>query len=321
MFTNPITSPITNRAHNGANNRRWLGFELSVLRRLKFSSIAIPFAGQPDLGWYLKFWGKQVLDNDLCQWAWWASRALVENPGETLTEEDVSLVLSESYVPHRRLHNPALGQMMSEMDAVWFDNVWLNIQQIENEHRRALAILLALGVGDYTFSFTPETAELRRPLSEIFLALWRNQRRVVDNGKENYSVNRDAHEFIRGARAELMFVRFPRPEGLTRLRSGIAGWRETWVRGSDEAWDSLVTNQRGRLGDDVASKEHYLQLVANFLSRAKHIQQWAITHTEDGFITAAEMGNVIKQFRRVDVTYNKDFSDVIGGKNTFIIIA
>ena len=60
-------------------NRRWLGFELSVLRRLKFASVAIPFAGQPDLEWYLKFWGKQILDNDLCQWSWWSSRALVEN--------------------------------------------------------------------------------------------------------------------------------------------------------------------------------------------------------------------------------------------------
>ena len=46
-------------------NRRWLGFELSVLRRLKFASLAVPFAGQPDLEWYLKFWGKQALTNDL----------------------------------------------------------------------------------------------------------------------------------------------------------------------------------------------------------------------------------------------------------------
>lgn len=314
MFTTP------------SSNRRWLGFELSVLRRLKFASLAIPFAGQPDLGWYLKFWGKQVLDNDLCQWAWWVSRALVENRGEQLDEEDVSLILSEAYVPRRRLHNPALTTMtqralMSEMDVVWFDNVWLNIQQIENEHRRALAIMHALGVADYACSFTPATSELRRPLSEVLLASWRNQRPVIDNGQDNFSINRDAHEFIRGARAELLFARFPRPEGLAALRDSIVGWRETWVRGSGEAWDALLANQRGRLGDDVMSKEHYLQLVSNFLARAKHIPQWAISHTEDGFLTAAELGDVIKQYRRIDVTYNKDFSDVVGGKNTFIIVA
>jgi len=302
-------------------NRRWLGFELSVLRRLKFSSIAIPFAGQPDLGWYLKFWGKQILNNDICQWAWWMSRALVENQGETLTEEDVSLTLSEVYVPRRRLNNPALGPMLNEIDAVWFDNVWLNIQQIENEHRRALAYSTVFGVGDYVFSFTPETITLRRPLSEVFIALWRNSRHIVNNEKLNYSVNHDAHEFIRGARADLMFARFPRPEGMSALRRGIAGWRETWVRGTDDDWDAIIANQRGRLGDDVLSKEHYLQLISNFLARSKHIPQWAISHTEDGFVSAAEIGEVIKQFRRIDVTYNKDFSDVVGGRNTFIIIA
>jgi len=310
---------------NIRTNRRWLGFELSVLRRLKFSSIAIPFAGQPDLGWYLKFWGKQILNNDVCQWAWWMSRALVENQGEQLSEEDVSLTLSEAYVPRRRLHNPALGHVMNgrlnEIDAVWFDNVWLNIQQIENEHRRALAYSTVFGVGDYVLSFNPDTIMLRRPLSEVFIELWRNGRHIINNEKLNYSVNHDGHEFIRGARADLMFARFPRPEGLAALRRGVAGWRETWVRGTDDDWDAIIAGQRGRLGDDVMSKEHYLQLVGNFLSRAKHIPQWAISHTEDGFVSAAEIGEVIKQFRRIDVTYNKDFSDVVGGRNTFIIIA
>ncbi|HYE74224.1 MAG TPA: hypothetical protein VEF04_12880, partial [Blastocatellia bacterium] len=113
-------------------NRRWLGFELSVLRRIKFSSVAIPFSGQPDLDWYLKFWGKQVFSNDICQWSWWTSRALVENPGEVLTEEDVSMVLDNAYVPRPRRHNAALNSLMGEIDACWFDNVWLNIQNIEN---------------------------------------------------------------------------------------------------------------------------------------------------------------------------------------------
>ncbi|MFN0084861.1 MAG: hypothetical protein ACKVX9_05695 [Blastocatellia bacterium] len=316
-------------------NRRWLGFELSVLRRLKFNSIAIPFAGMPDLGWYLKFWNKQIFDNDICQWAWWMSRALVENQGELLSEEEISMILSEAYVPHRRLNNPALwpppeagiGEArageprLSEMDATWFDNVWLNIQQVENEHRRALAYLHALGTADYVFSFGPDTAGLRRPLSEVFVSLCRAQRQIINNGQANYSVNRDAYEFIRSARADLMFVCFPRPEGLAALRAGRIGWRETWIRGTDVDWDGMVANQRGRLGDDVMSKDHYLQQVAGFLARAKHISTWAISHTDEGFISAAEMADVVKQFRQIDVTYNKDFSPVVGGRNTFLMIA
>src|SRR4051812_6951237 len=48
----------------------WLAFELSVLRGLKFRSIALPFGGEPYLGLYLKHWGVRVSANDLAQWSW-----------------------------------------------------------------------------------------------------------------------------------------------------------------------------------------------------------------------------------------------------------
>jgi hypothetical protein len=303
------------------SNRRWLGFELSVLRRLKFASIAIPFAGRPDLDWYLKFWGKQVLNNDLCQWSWWMSRALVENRGERLAPEEVERLLGQAYVPRRHPHNPALGQIMGELDACWFDNLWLGLQEVERPHARALGYLHALEAGDYAFSFTPEAAELRRPLTEVFAALWRAGREVVDNGQANQCANLDAQEFIRGVRADLMFVRFPRPEGLAARRGGAVGWREIWARGEGDCWDSLIEAQRGRLGDSVVAKESYLQLAGNFLARATHIPKWAIAHAEDGFLTAAEVGDLVKAFRPVEVVYSKDFSDVLGGLRAYIIVA
>jgi hypothetical protein len=305
------------------SNRRWLGFELSVLRRIKFSSVAVPFSGQPDLDWYLKFWGKQVFSNDLCRWSWWAARALVENQGMLLSGDDVAHVLNDAYVPRRRLHNAALGSTMGEMDACWFDNVWLNIQSLEDERRRALAYSHALAVNDYARSFTPATAHLRRPLSEAFVALWRNQRKLVDNGKESRASNLNARDFISQTRTDLMYAQFPRPEGLAALRHTVVGWRETWVRGADE-WDAILqpfAEGRGGLGERASSKARYLELVAEFLSAATHIPKWAVAHAESGFVTAAELGEVIKSFRPVEITYAKDFSEVYGGLHTFIIIA
>lgn len=303
-------------------NRRWLGFELSVLRRLKFTSIAIPFAGRPDLEWYLKFWGRQILNNDVCQWSWWMSRGLIENPGAALSVDDVELVLSDAYTPRRQPNNPALWKLMREMDACWFDNVWLNIQQLSSDHARALAYLHALDLGDYVRSFSDVTESLRRPLSEAFTALWRNARPLIDNGHTNLASNRDARDFIRGVRSDCMFVRLPRPEGLAASRFGVVGWRETWVRGSDAMWDGLVSEREGRLGDSVHSKEHYLELASDFFERARHIPKWVIAHSDSGFMTASEVGDLLRQFRRrVEVTYAKDFSGVLGGSHAYILIA
>lgn len=297
-------------------SRRWLGFELNILRRLKFTTIAIPFAGEPDLDWYLKFWNKQVLSNDLCQWAASLSQAFVENRDETLSHDEVAELLAACDEPRPGLDNPALGEWMSETDAAWFDNLRSAIQRLESPYRRALAVAHALRVADYVFSFQRPTNRLRRPLSSVFFQLWRSQRQIFDNGRDNRSLNLDATAFVRQTRADLMFTRFPDPRGIGPRQQ----WRELWLRGSSTEWQRLVEAQRGRLGDTVLSKQHYLSLVDNFLAEARRIPRWAISHTEDGFLSIGEVAARVRKFRRLESIYHKDFSEVVGGRNTYLLI-
>ena len=93
---------------NGLNTSSigWLGFELNVLRRLKFNSVALPLSGEPHLGHYLKRWQTRVAVNDPAQWAWTKSQAFIENNSETLTEHDVDLILDDAYVPRKYFRNP-----------------------------------------------------------------------------------------------------------------------------------------------------------------------------------------------------------------------
>jgi hypothetical protein len=193
---------------------------------LPFHSLA-----SPDLEWYLKFWGKQILDNDLCQWSWWSSRALVENQGQKLTEDGVALALDNAYVPRRRLHNPALQHSLSELDAVWFDKVWQNIQLIENEFQRALAYAHALAVAITFLALRPRRRSCAAHSRRSFSRFGATSASWSTTASRTTVLNRDAHEFVRGARVDLLFARFPRPQGLTSLRNTRAGWRESWVRG------------------------------------------------------------------------------------------
>src|SRR5215216_2739070 len=108
---------------NGAIPNGWMAFELSVLRRLKFKSVALPFAGEPDLGAYLKHWGVRVAANDLARWSATKSQAFIENNTERLSAEQVDRVLEDAYVPRHKLYNPSLRKWFGETDAWWFDNV------------------------------------------------------------------------------------------------------------------------------------------------------------------------------------------------------
>jgi hypothetical protein len=300
-------------------NNGWLAFELSVLRRLKFRSVAIPFTGEPDLGVYLKRWGVGVAANNEARWAHTKAQAFIENNTERLGELDVETALEDAYVPNYKLNNPALRRWFSESDAWWFENVKENIEALESPTARVLALSLGLMVGDYALSFDEETRELRQPLSKIFYRLWKTIAAPVDNKRKNSSPNRPAREFLAEERAELMFLRLPRP---TRSReqgkNEWTAWREVWLRGNDAFWDDAAHARLERLGSPVESRQQYLHLLEDFLTVALHLPQWAIAHVENGFITTQELVECINRVRKVETIYTKDFSELMGARAVII---
>ena len=86
----------------------WLAFELGVLRRLKFSSVALPFTGEPEIALHLKRWKVRVLANDPMMWSHIKATALVENHSDSLTAEDLDLLLDDAYIPRDKLDNSSL---------------------------------------------------------------------------------------------------------------------------------------------------------------------------------------------------------------------
>jgi hypothetical protein len=300
-------------------NNGWLAFELSVLRRMKFRSVAMPFTGEPDLGVYLKRWGVVVAANDETRWSHTKAKAFIENNSERLTELDVETALEDAYVPNHKLSNTALRRWFGESDAWWFENVKENIEALESETSRALALALGMMVGDYALSFDDETRELRHPFSKVFYRLWKNAPVPVDNGHTNTSFNRPARDFLAEQRAELMFLRLPQP--MTRRANGRAApsaWREEWLRGDDAFWDETAHANAGRLGAPVGSRQQYLYLLEDLLSVALHLPTWAIALVEDGFISTQELVECINRVRKVETIYTKDFSELTGRRAVII---
>jgi hypothetical protein len=300
-------------------NNGWLAFELSVLRRLKFRSVAIPFAGEPDLGVYLKRWGVKVAANDEARWAHTKARAFIENNTERLSELDVETALEDAYVPNHKLNNPALRRRFGESDAWWFENVKENIEALESDTSRALALSFVMMVGDYALSFDEETRELRQPLSKVFYRLWKTAAAPVDNKHTNMCFNRHARDFLAEQRADLMFLRLPSPTNRREnVRSSSTAWREEWLRGTDSFWDDSLRTHASALGAPVESRQQYLYQLEDLLSVALHLPNWAIAHVEDGLINTQELIECINRVRKVETIYTKDFSELMGTRAVIV---
>ena len=296
----------------------WLAFELSVLRRLKFRSVVNPFAGEPDLDVYLKRWGIRVTTNDAARWASIKALARVENNTERLSADDIEIILEDAYVPRYKLNNVALRRWFGETDAWWFDNVRDNVDKLDGEIKRSLALNLGMMVGDYALSFNEETREFRQPLSRVFRRLWESEPLPVNNAQRNTSSNQEARDFLAAQHGELLFLRLPRAGHRESRRASGSAWREEWVRGGDEVWDEFEGAYSGRLGSRVQTKLQYLRLVEELLATASHLDTWAIAHAENGFLTTEELADCVGRIRRVGPIYTKDFSELMGARAAII---
>jgi ribosomal protein L12E/L44/L45/RPP1/RPP2 len=298
------------------NKKSLLGYEASVLRQIEFRSIAIPFTSLSRLDWYLKAWGKLILANDPRAWAGMAARAMAEAK-EPLSEDHVMRLLEDVYVPGARLNNPELRRWFSETDAWWMDNLRRNIEALDDETLRAQAMVLGMKTGDYALSFNEETRDLRRPLTTIF---WRLAGRAFigpAGHPHSRGHNLPAEEFLKRARADLVYVSLPAAHTEQAGSEARSPWRESWVRasagGGDEGMARLMTAPQ--------SKQSYLALIDKLLRSASHIKTWAIGYQEIGLAAASDIAELVKEYRPVRATYSKDLTEVAGGLRSFIIIA
>ena len=296
----------------------WLAFDLNILRRLDFKSVAMPFTNDPAIGLYLKRRRARVLANDLLQSAWTRAVAEIQNNGEKLSDDDINLVLEDVYIPRHRLNNAALRNWFSETDSWWFDNVRQNVDRLDSPFKVAIAAYLAMAVADYVLSFTDDTLEFRQPLSTVYRRLWTIFPEPVNNGQNNNCQNKTPDEFIAESYTDLMFLRLPSAGAVGRENLNRTLWREEWLRGGSDFWPDVERARNGKLGMPVETKSQYIRLLEETLRTASHIPQWAIAHVESGFVSTQDIVDTIGRIRRVEAIYTKDFSELTGTKAVII---
>jgi hypothetical protein len=296
----------------------WLAFDLNILRRLDFKSVAMPFTSDPGIGLYLKRRRARVLANDLLQSAWTRAVAEIQNNGERLSDDDINLVLEDVYIPRHRLNNAALRNWFSETDSWWFDNVRQNIDRLDSPLKVSIAAYLTMAVGDYVHSFSDDTLEFRQPLSSVYRRLWTIFPEPVNNGQNNNCQNKNPDEFIAESYTDLMFLRLPSAGAVGRENLNRTLWREEWLRGGSDFWPDVERARNGKLGMPVETKSQYIRLLEETLRTASHIPQWAIAHVESGFVSTQDIVETIGRIRRVEAIYTKDFSELTGTKAVII---
>lgn len=285
------------------------GFELSVLHKLDFKSIAIPVNGDPFVAAFLKRRGFSVWTNDLTQADWHRAIAHVQNESESLEAADAELILLDAYEPPPKLANPGLERFFGPVDAIWFDNVRCKLNSFESNLKFALAVDLVFRVGNYIRSFQPENIGLRRPASKIFRELHAKQRPPISGQITARASHMTPREFIASAGGNLLLLRVNR---LLSAANNGPDWREIWLRAENASANNVVSER-------FLSRSAFLTFLADLLDRASHFNTWALSFIETGILCTEDLLDVVGQFRKVSAVYTKDFSELTGLKAKILV--
>ena len=186
------------------------------------------FSGGANVAYHFKRKGLAVIANDLLRFPYQLARAVVENSNETLSDDDVEMLLAPNADAGTFIVDHFHGYYYTKPVLEWLDRVWANIQRLPG-YKKDLA-LAALGstvkaksaFGEFTRSRRSRNADLESdsslresqltntPLSRFVETFRRTARQlnrlVFDNGKACQAVQLDAAEAVRRFGADVLYL-------------------------------------------------------------------------------------------------------------------
>jgi len=121
------------------SKHRLLGWIERVLGQLEFETALDAFSGSGCVSYLLKTMGKSVHANDFLRFARDLASATVVNSSETLSEDDVALLLSPAPARRRLVEQTFRGIFFPDDDNRFLDQAWAHLPAL-SEAKRSLAL-------------------------------------------------------------------------------------------------------------------------------------------------------------------------------------
>ncbi|HOQ31972.1 MAG TPA: DNA adenine methylase [Candidatus Hydrogenedens sp.] len=138
LFENPPAFPSTRFQGSKLKIVDWIWEEI---RELKFHTALDAFGGTGSVAYMLKEKGKKVTYNDILKFNYYIGLALIENKEVTLTDEDVSFLLTR----HNGISYPTFiadtfkDIYYTDDENRWIDIIVTNIKLLNDKYKQAMA--------------------------------------------------------------------------------------------------------------------------------------------------------------------------------------
>lgn len=268
-------------------------------------SVIDAFSGSAVVAYMYKTKGLKVIANDRLRYSYHAARAIVENKGVRISEDELSALLND---------NPKAGTFVQDnFKGIFFakgvhgviDNIRANADKLEG-YKKDIA-LFALGKtcmsgkgGFGHFSSSTDYGKRQDTPEEFKERFADNVARInaliFDSGKECKAQNKDINDVLPEAKVDLAYFD---PPYATEFSTTNYEKSYHFVEGLMTYWDGLkiVSDSKTHhyeTDHKTVTKANAGEFFSTFLASAKHIPNWLISYRDHAYPNEGEMKDIIQ---------------------------
>ncbi len=317
-FTRPLSIPSTRYQGSKAKIVPWIW---NHLKEFSFETVLDAFGGTGVVSYWLKHQGKQVTYNDALTFNYQIGAAIIENGWETLSEQDLRLILSTSGdLKYQSFIADTFASIYyTDEENRWLDQVVQNIARLPSRHKQALAYYaliqaclvkrpfnlfhrrnLYIRTADVQRSFGNKTT-WDKSFEEHFRFFAKEVNQLVfDNGKENRALHADALEVETGYDLLYLDPPYTTATGISVDYLDFYHFLEGLV--NYERWPSLIDwnspHRRMMRRDNLWTDKSRIRGDLLKLSEKHRGSVIAISYRSDGIPSIGEIESDLKRLKR-----------------------
>lgn len=288
-------------------------------------SIFDAFSGSGVVSYAFKKLGKRVICNDFLKSSYYYVHAFIENSTVRLSEKEILSLLTPNQKKDDYIEKHFSEVFYTREECKFLDNLYANIQSLENPYKRSLAFAAAIRTCIQKMpggKFRSDLLRYRKPdfphfrpkftadIKDTFLKFLTGYNQAVfDNEKENRAYNSDIFALIPSIKVDMVY--FDPPYG----GSGFDYERDYFFVELYTAYYGRITEFNGKTRNYSNFKESGFNKkttvsasLYKLFENSTHIPVWVISYNNRSIPEFNEFYKTIKHFKGSVKFYEKEYS-------------
>ena len=305
---------------------KMLPFLWDSIKDLDFKTAIDAFSGSGCVSYMLKQKGIEVYSNDFMSFSSNITKAIVENSGTKLSNEDVLQLISENNKAGDFISKTFKDLYFVDNDNAFLDNLLANISLLKDEYKKSLALAAitracmkkrARGIFTYIGArYDDGRRDLQLSLKDHFIENIESfNKAIFSNGRINKSFNQDIFTFDQ--KADLVYFD---PPYLTSKSDNDYTRRYHFVEGLVKSWNGLEiqtktkTKKFKKYTSPFDSKNTVNQALDTLFAKYKE-SILVVSYSSNSIPTKQEMIDILAKYKSNVTLQEIDYQYSFGNQN------